>query len=251
MIPRLGVNIDHFATLRQARGTPYPDIAEVAKRVEAAGADQITVHLREDRRHIQDNDVTALSKCLSIPLNLEMAVTPEMVRFASRIKPTWVCFVPEKRKELTTEGGLDVKKQFRRIEKAVETLRKKQIKISIFIEPSKAAVRLSSELGANAIELHTGKFAELTQRRKVNRAQVNSQLSKITEAGLLGQELGLSVHAGHGLDDQNVRQLIEISDAQGSELIQEYNIGHWIVCRAAIVGIDRAIHEMLSSLQAP
>ena len=163
MLTQLGVNIDHIATLRQLRGTPYPDLLEAARIVEKAGAHQITIHLREDRRHIQDADVKLLRAKLKIPMNLEMAVSPEITRIAIKTKPEWACLVPEKRQEVTTEGGLDIAKNKKRIERTIAQLHRAKIKVSAFVEPSLNAVKLSHELGADAVELHTGRYCLATQ----------------------------------------------------------------------------------------
>ncbi len=247
LIPRLGVNIDHFATLRQLRGTPYPDLVEVAKRVETAGAHQITVHLREDRRHIQDRDVFELRKKIGISLNLEMAVSSEIVKIAHKVKPDWVCLVPEKRQEVTTEGGLDVLKMKRRLAPLIRDFKRKKIKVSLFIEPDVRVVAASHELGADAIEIHTGKFCNATQKRYgAKSASIEKQeLKRIEASAVLGQKLGVHVHAGHGFDLENVRKVAAFGR------IEEYNIGHFIVCRAALVGVDQAVREMISAIQAP
>lgn len=242
--PRLGVNIDHIATLRQLRGTPYPDIVEAARLAEKGGARQITVHLREDRRHIQDEDVRRLRSKIKVPLNLEMAVSDEIVKFALKTKPDWVCLVPEKRQEVTTEGGLDLARNYKKTAKAIETLKKAKILVSCFVEPSTEAVKLSHELGADAVEFHTGRFCLATQDKKFAR-RVKPELERIRKAALLAQKSGLHAHAGHGFDYDNVRTVAKL------DLIEEYNIGHAIVCRAAMVGLERAVHEMLSAIIAP
>ncbi len=248
MEAKLGVNIDHIATLRQLRETPYPDLLEAARLVEKAGGHQITVHLREDRRHIQDDDVKRLRGELKIPLNLEMAASEEMTRFASRISPDWVCLVPEKRQEVTTEGGLDLVKGRKRIVPTVVKLKRAGIRVSLFVEPSLQAVRLSHELGVDAVELHTGRYCLATQDPKAgsrSSARAKAELERIAKAAALARKLGLKCHAGHGFDYANVRPVTELN------LIEEYNIGHAIVCRAALVGLERAVREMLSSIQAP
>jgi pyridoxine 5-phosphate synthase len=247
LIPRLGVNIDHFATLRQLRGTPYPDLVEVAKRVEKAGAHQITVHLREDRRHIQDHDVISLRKKIGISLNLEMAVSPEIIRIAHKVKPDWVCLVPEKRQEVTTEGGLNVSRLRKTLGKIVPEFQKKKIKVSLFVEPDTEVIRLAHELGADAVELHTGRYCNATQGRFGSKgaAIAKKELKRIKDAAELGQGLGVHVHAGHGFDLENVRTVAAL------DRIEEFNIGHFIVCRAALVGIDQAVREMISAIQAP
>jgi pyridoxine 5-phosphate synthase len=249
---RLGVNIDHVATLRQLRGTPYPSLVEAARLAEAGGADQITVHLREDRRHIQDQDVKDLRSSLKVALNLEMAVTPEMVKFAQKIRPNWVCLVPEKRRELTTEGGLAIAKNRKAVANAIEKLKQKGIQVSCFIEPSVDAVELSFELGADAVELHTGQFCLAAQGVFGARSSVRreKELSRIQKAGFRAQTLGLHVHAGHGFDYENVSQVVQLRNAQGLPLFEEYNIGHAIVCRSVFVGLERAVAEMRVLLSA-
>jgi pyridoxine 5-phosphate synthase len=247
-LPRLGVNIDHVATLRQLRGTPYPSLLEAARIVENAGGAQITVHLREDRRHIQDADVRDLRKRLRIPLNLEMAATEAMTKIAVRIRPAWNCIVPEKRAELTTEGGLALEKNGRRIGRTIERLKKAGIRVSLFVEPSLKAMKLSANLGADAVELHTGRYCLATQSAK---KKVATEFRRIREAGELARALGLHIHAGHGFDYVNVRAVAALTDVQGRPLIEEYNIGHAIVCRAALVGLDRAVKEMVSAILAP
>lgn len=254
MKPRLGVNIDHVATLRQLRGTKYPSILEAAELCQKAGAEQITVHLREDRRHIQDDDVRVLRAELKVPLNLEMAATEEMLRFASRVRPDWVCLVPEKRNEVTTEGGLDIVKNKRRVAAITERLQKAGIKVSHFIEPSVAVVRLSREIGADAVELHTGQYCLAAQgafgtARSGKKKQ--TELERIIKAATLANQLAMGSHAGHGFDYENVRAVAELTYEKSEPLIEEYNIGHAIVCRAAIVGMERAVREMVSAIYAP
>ena len=255
-VPKLGVNIDHIATLRQLRGTPYPDLLEAAKLAEKAGADQITVHLREDRRHIQDEDVLILKKHLKATLNLEMAVTPAMVRFAIKVKPDWVCLVPEKRREVTTEGGLNLEKSQRKLSSSIRSLKAAGIKVSCFVEPSLSSVRLSHLLGADAVELHTGQYCLATQGAfgKNSPKRADKELERIKKAALLARKLGIRCHAGHGFDYTNVRRVVELEPSPGvinNLLIEEYNIGHSIVCRAALVGLERAVREMVSAIRAP
>lgn len=247
LLPRLGVNIDHIATLRQLRGTPYPDLLEAAKICEKAGAHQITVHLREDRRHIQDADVYALKKKLGIALNLEMAMSAQIVKIAHKVKPDWVCLVPEKREEVTTEGGLDVKKFKKPLSKMIADFQKKKIKVSLFVEPDPKVVELSYELGADAVELHTGRYCMGMQKTLGAKSAdvAKKEFKRITDSAKMGQKLGIHVHAGHGFDLKNVRKVVAL------DLIEEYNIGHAIVCRAAIVGLDQAVKEMLAAVQAP
>ena len=242
----LGVNIDHIATLRQLRGTPYPDIWAAAQMAEAGGADQITVHLREDRRHIQDEDVRILRRKLHVSLNLEMAVSPEMVKFAEKVGPDWSCLVPEKRKEITTEGGLALAGHERRVGSAIQKLKKAGIKVSCFIEPTLQSVRLSHQLGADAIEFHTGRFCLATQGAYGARSEARAaaELERLRKAALVAEKLGLHVHAGHGFDYENVKPVVALKRAKGGALIEEYNIGHAIVCRAAFVGLEAAVREM-------
>jgi pyridoxine 5-phosphate synthase len=254
MLPRLGVNIDHIATLRQLRGTPYPSVLEAARLAEAGGAEQITVHLREDRRHIQDADVKLLRAGLKTTLNLEMGATDEMTRIATKIKPEWVCLVPEKRAEVTTEGGLDVSKNQKKLSQTIARLRKAGIKASLFIEPSIKAVHASAELGADAVELHTGRYCLATQAPGGGaraRKRAEAELERIRKAGLAAKRAGLLVNAGHGFDYENVRPCAALEGDAGEPLIEEYNIGHVIVCRAAIVGMERAVREMVSAILAP
>ena len=253
LLPRLGVNIDHIATLRQLRGTPYPDLLQAAEIAESGGAEQITVHLREDRRHIQDDDVKKLRSRLKVPLNLEMAVSDEMVRIATRLVPDWVCLVPEKRQEVTTEGGLALDKNPKKIRLAIQKLQKSGIRVSLFVEPSLKVIRLSKEYEADAVELHTGKFCLAAQSVSGTRSvsKVKLELERIRKAALLARKLGLHVHAGHGFDYENVRPVAGLVDESGQPLIEEYNIGHSIVCRAAIVGLERAVREMVSAVLAP
>ncbi len=231
-MPKLGVNIDHVATLRQARGTRYPDPVAAALLAEKAGADQITVHLREDRRHIQDFDVRLLRRSIQTELNLEMAVTDEMIRFAADLKPNSVTFVPEKRKELTTEGGLDLKKNRKNLARAVPNLQKSGIRVSLFIDPDEEQVRIAATLKTDAIEIHTGSYADA---KNGNTAR---ELFRIEKAAKQAKEAGLWVAAGHGLNIQNIGPVAEISE------IIEFNIGHAIVARAIFIGFEAAVREM-------
>jgi pyridoxine 5-phosphate synthase len=254
-IALLGVNIDHVATLRQLRGTPYPDLMEAARAAIAGGAGQITVHLREDRRHIQDADVVRLKKELpaGVSLNLEMATSGPINKLALKLKPEWVCLVPERRQEVTTEGGLDLKKSASKLRKLVPQLKKAGILVSLFVEPTIAAVKASQELGADAVELHTGRYCLATQGGlgKKSGEQAKKELARIQQAGALAAEIGLRVHAGHGFDAANVRAVAQLLREDGSPLIEEFNIGHYLVCRAVQVGMTRAVREMLSAISAP
>lgn len=219
--------------------------------VEEAGADQITAHLREDRRHIQDADIKRLRAELKVPLNLEMGATDEMTRIAIRIRPEWACLVPEKRQEVTTEGGLDLVKNKKRLAQTIQKLKKAGIRVSTFIEPTPAAVKLSHELGADAVELHTGRFCMSTQVDKPNTKRIQSELSRIEKAAITARKIGIRPHAGHGFDYQNVRLVAALEDSSRVPLIEEYNIGHAVVCRAAMVGMVQAVREMISSIRAP
>jgi len=234
---RLGVNIDHVATLRQARRTDYPSLLEAAALCEKAGAHGITIHLREDRRHIQDADVYALRETLSTRMNLEMANNPDIVRIALEVKPEEVCMVPERRQELTTEGGLDVVGQRDALVPVVEALSEAGIAVSLFIDPDAQQVEAASAIGAPAIELHTGAYAEHTgtERKK--------ELARLTDAAQRAHALGLVVNAGHGLTLDNVDPILAIPH------LNTLNIGHSIVCRALFVGIEQATREMLEKLQ--
>lgn len=229
----LGVNIDHVATLRQARGTRYPDPVQAAIEAEQAGADAITLHLREDRRHIQDRDVDMLKDILQTRMNLEMAVTDEMLSIAERIKPEDCCLVPERREELTTEGGLDVAGQFERVQKACKRLAAAGVRVSLFIDPDAEQIEAAAKAKAPVIELHTGTFADADSK-----AEEHVELSNIIQGVRLGQELGLQVNAGHGLHYHNVAQIATI------EGIRELNIGHAIVARAVFSGLGPAVAEM-------
>jgi len=229
----LGVNIDHVATLRQARGTRYPDPIQAAIEAEQAGADAITLHLREDRRHIQDRDVEILKDILQTRMNLEMAVTDEMVAIAERIKPADCCLVPERREELTTEGGLDVAGQFDRVKEACEKLKGAGARVSLFIDADAEQIEAASKAGAPVIELHTGSFADADTL-----AQQHLELSSIIQGVKLANDMGLQVNAGHGLHYHNVADIATI------EGIRELNIGHAIVARAVFTGLKDAVMEM-------
>ena len=230
MYQRLYINIDHVATLRQARRTVEPDPVLAAAECENAGADGITAHLREDRRHIQDDDVTRLSTTVRTVLNLEMACTAEMVGIAERLRPYQVTFVPERREEVTTEGGLDVSRDPDSLRSAIKRLADVGVRTSLFIDPDPDAVARSADLGAVAIELHTGRYA--------HHPNDPSALRALEEAARLGREGGLAVHAGHGLTTRNVSPVAAIPE------IEELNIGHSIVSRAVFVGIADAVREM-------
>ena len=229
----LGVNIDHIATLRNARGTHYPDPVHAADIAERAGADGITVHLREDRRHINDRDVRLLAQTINTRLNLEMAVTDEMVNIAREIKPVFCCLVPEKREELTTEGGLDVVGGFDKVKAATEALMDAGIKVSLFIDTDLRQIEAAHKTGAEYIEIHTGHYADAT-----NEEQALAELAKIAKGVTHGHNLGLKVNAGHGLHYHNVKPIAALPE------IIELNIGHAIIARAAFDGLHTAVADM-------
>lgn len=229
----LGVNVDHVATLRQARGTRYPDPVQAAIVAEEAGADGITVHLREDRRHIQERDVRIMKETLQTRMNLEMAVTDDMIEFALSVRPEHVCLVPEKREELTTEGGLDVAGQFDRVSSAVSRLAEAGIEVSLFIDAEPEQIEASYRSGAPVIEIHTGAFADAE-----GEAAQLAELERIKGGVELGNKLGLVVNAGHGLHYHNVEIIAAISG------INELNIGHGIMARAMFSGLGEAVREM-------
>ena len=241
----LGVNVDHVATVRQARYRefaqgmqPEPDPLSFAKIAIEAGASSITAHLREDRRHMQDADLAALKRHLSAPLNMEMAVTPEMVQIASRLRPAAVCLVPENRREVTTEGGLDVRGKKVALKRFIPLLRARKIRISLFVDPDPEIVKWSAELGADCVELHTGAFAH-TSTKKARQAE----LRRLIHAAEAGHAVGLQIHAGHGLHYSNLSDLWTVPH------LTELNIGHSIVSRALTVGARQAVQEMLDQMK--
>lgn len=231
---RLGVNIDHAATLRQVRGgtTAYPNLLELTQTIKDSGGEQITVHLREDRRHIQLHDLVTLTEKCPLPVNLEMAPTDVMAKLAKRYKPDWCCFVPEKRKELTTEGGLDVVKGKKNIQKLVERLQNVGIEISMFIEPSLQQVKASYEVGADAIELHTGRWVRLRGPAK------EKEWKRLVVAAEAAHKLNLSVHAGHGLDFDSAAEIVKLPH------LREVNIGHSLICYSLEMGLGEAVKRM-------
>lgn len=235
---RLGVNIDHVATLRQARGVAYPDPVAAASIVELAGADGIVCHLREDRRHIQDRDLRILRETIQTQLNLEMAATEEMIGIALATRPDIVTLVPEKREELTTEGGLDVIKHFRSLKKTIHQLRKEGIPVSLFVDPDRNQIKASEEVEAEAIEIHTGHYCEAKTP-----IQADKELKRILDAVGEAAKRNLRIAAGHGLNYVNVRRIAEIKE------IEELNIGHSIIARAVLVGLDRAVREMIALIR--
>jgi pyridoxine 5-phosphate synthase len=235
---RLGVNIDHVATLRQVRRASYPDPLFAALLAEQAGADSITLHLREDRRHIQDHDVTRMRESLQTRMNLEMAATEAMLRFARELRPQDCCLVPERREELTTEGGLDVAGQVERLKDCCTGLDDAGIRVSLFIDPEPEQLEAALEVGAPVVELHTGAYAEATGERQA------MELMRLTEAARFGSRIGLTVHAGHGLHYHNVQPVAAIPE------IVELNIGHAIVARAVADGMGPAVREMKALMDA-
>ncbi|MCH8263579.1 MAG: pyridoxine 5'-phosphate synthase [Proteobacteria bacterium] len=234
----LGVNIDHIATLRQARLTRYPDPVQAAFLAEQAGADSITVHLREDRRHIQERDIDLLRQSMLTPMNLEMAVTENMLEFAEKVNPEFCCLVPESREELTTEGGLDVAGQIGRMSEACARLKKAGIRVSLFIDADSRQITAALETGTEVIELHTGHYADAA----FGRAR-EIELKKIVSGVEQAKSLGLKVNAGHGLNYQNVRHIAQIPD------IEELNIGHGIIARAVFTGLEEAVREIKRIMQ--
>ena len=233
----LGVNIDHVATLRQARGTDYPSVIEAARVAEAAGADAITIHLREDRRHIQDHDVEDLAGTLTTRMNLELALTDEMLSFAERIRPADVCLVPERRAELTTEGGLNLDADPARLKAACQRLSEAGIRVSLFIDPDPAALDQAAEVGAPVVELHTGCYAE------ARGPAVAEELARLQRALQHGLNLGLQVNAGHGLHRDNLAPVVALTG------LRELDIGHAIIARAVFVGLDAAVREVLAIMR--
>ena len=229
----LGVNVDHVATLRQARGTDYPQVFHAALLAEQGGADGITIHLREDRRHIQDRDVELVKESINSRLNLEMAVTDEMIQIALRTQPEFVCLVPEKREELTTEGGLDVVGNFDKIKRACETLGENDIKTSLFIDAQSDQIEAAASVGAPFIEIHTGHYAdaETETSKKQHFEQIHNGVRHAVD-------LGLTVNAGHGLHYHNVQEIAAIKE------IYELNIGHSIIARAVFTGLEKAVSDM-------
>jgi len=230
----LGINIDHVATLRNARGTAYPDPLKAARLAEEAGADLITLHLREDRRHIKDADLLALRPLIKTRMNLECAVTPEMIQIACLVKPHDVCLVPEKRAEVTTEGGLDVLGHYDAVKLAINQLQEAAIRVSLFIDPDEKQIAAAKELGATVIELHTGRYADVTGDEQIK------ELERIKKAAAYGVSIGLRVNAGHGLHEGNVMPIAAITD------LSELNIGHAIVAEALFKGWQKAILDMKS-----
>ena len=235
---RLGVNIDHVATVRNARGSGYPDPVRAALLAVEAGADGITAHLREDRRHITDDDIARLATGLTVPLNLEMAATDEMLAIALKHRPHAACIVPEKREERTTEGGIDAAGQFERLSPIVAQLREAGVRVSLFIEPDAAQIDAAIRLGAPVVELHTGRYAELDGEART------AELRRLSDAAALAAKNGIEVHAGHGLTFDNVGPIAAIPQ------VRELNIGHFLIGEALFVGLDGAVRRMREEMDA-
>mgnify|MGYP001320664137 CR=1 FL=1 len=236
---RLGVNIDHVATIRKARGEKHPEPFLVAKKALKYGADSITIHLREDRRHINDNDLKLISSIKSIPLNLEMASNSEMLKIAIKHKPKFVCIVPEKRNEVTTEGGLNLKKNYNKLKKTISTLNNNKIRTSLFINPTKSDVLISKSLKTKCIEFHTGKISNLVKQNKA----FQNELTKIKKCATYAKFLNLEVHAGHGMDYKTAEILSKIQE------IEEFNIGHFIIGESIIFGLKHTINKFKKILK--
>tara|TARA_B100001093_G_scaffold338650_1_gene323426 strand:+ start:9367 stop:10104 length:738 start_codon:yes stop_codon:yes gene_type:complete len=231
---KLGVNIDHVATLRNARGGNYPDVITAAKIAEQSGADSITVHLREDRRHINENDLENLLSNINIPLNLEIAAKQETIEIALNNKPKSICFVPENRQEITTEGGLDVKNNFNYLKEIIDPVLKTDIEVAVFVDPSKEQLQATKELGVKTIELHTGAYANAFE----NKLNIEFELDKLRSNAFLANKLLLNCHAGHGLNFDNVVSIAKISN------ILELNIGHFIIADSIFNGLKKSIQKM-------
>ena len=233
---RLGVNIDHVATIRNARGGKYPSIVRAAKLVENSGADLITVHLREDRRHINEEDLKCILDCINIPLNLEISLNKEVIAIAKKYKPYSICFVPENREELTTEGGLDVVSNFDKIKTIIEPLLNERINIALFINPNKDQLLATNELGIKTIEFHTGAYANAFENNNID--EIESELKKIKDNVIFAKNLNIVSHAGHGLTFENVSDISSIPD------IRELNIGHFLIGESIFLGLSDSIFKM-------
>ena len=236
---RLGVNIDHVATLRNARGGIHPDPLSTAKFLMKKGVSSITIHLREDRRHIKDSDVIKICKDKKIPVNLEIALDEKVIKIALKNNPSYVCLVPEKRKEITTEGGLNLQKYKNRIKKTLDIFKKNRIRTSLFINPNLKNIKLSKKLNVDCVELHTGKFSELVKSKK----SYKNELLKIKRCTNFADKIGLEVHAGHGLDYKSTRILNKIKQ------IKEFNIGHFIIGESILYGLNNVIKNFKTLLQ--
>ena len=230
---RLGVNIDHVATVRKARGSTHPDPTSIAKHVMECGAHSITIHLREDRRHIKDLDVVKICKNKKIITNLEISLNDDVLKIALKNKPNFICIVPEKRKEVTTEGGLNLSKNIRKISKIIKKFKKKKIRTSLFIDPNPKDIKIAKELDADCIELHTGKISDLIKNKK----NYTHEYKKIKKCCILGKKIGLEIHAGHGLDYKTTSILSKLKE------IEEFNIGHFIIGESIIYGLKNTIKK--------
>ena len=230
-VTKLGVNIDHVATVRNARGEDYPSPLRAAKIMEKSGVDSVTIHLREDRRHIKDTDLILIKKNLRIPLNLEIAPTNKMINISLKYRPDYVCIVPEKRKEITTEGGLNLKKKYKVIKKHLKRLKQKKIRTSLFIEPNLDDIKIAREINTDCIEIHTGKFCKMVNENR----KFSNELKRINKAVKFANNLGLEVHAGHGITFASAKILSKIKG------IQEFNIGHFIIGEAIFIGIKDTV----------
>jgi len=233
MKKKLGVNIDHVATIRNARGENYPEPFKAALVAQKSGADSLTIHLREDRRHINEHDLIKIKRKIKIPLNLEIAPTKEMLGIAIKHKPDYACIVPEKRREITTEGGLNLKKNPKFLKKIIKSLKRNSIRVSLFIEPKISNIKIAKELGADCIELHTGKFCRFFNNKK----KFNSIFLNIKKSSIFADKNGMEVHAGHGLTYKSARQIAKI------KTISEFNIGHFIVAESIFIGLKDSIKK--------
>ncbi len=236
---RLGVNIDHVATVRNARGEHHPEPLKAARYAKKSGADSITIHLREDRRHIKDLDVKKICGVKNLPVNLEISTNPEIVKIALKVNPNFICIVPENRKEITTEGGLDLKRNKKHIKKIISKFKNKKIRTSLFINPSVNDIKLSSDIGADCVEIHTGRFANLIKSKKKYR----SEFFKIKNSSILANKLGIEVHAGHGLDYKSTKILSRIKQ------IKEFNIGHFLIGESIFDGLFFVIRKFKKILR--
>ncbi len=228
---RLGINIDHVATLRNARGETHPNPIEAAKFVKKMGADSITIHLREDRRHINDEDAKKICQIKNLKVNLEISTNLKILKIAEKIKPNFICIVPENRKEITTEGGLDLKKNYTKIKKIISKFKKKKIRTSLFINPSLNDVEISNKLGTDCVEIHTGRLSNLVKNKK----KYYTELNRIKKCSILADNLSIEVHAGHGLDYKSTKLLLSIRQ------IKEFNIGHFIIGESIFHGLKNVI----------
>ena len=235
---KLGVNIDHVATIRNARGEIYPDPLRAALIAQKSGADSITIHLREDRRHIRDHDLKNIKKKLKIPLNLEIAPTKEMLRIAINNKPDFVCIVPEKRQEITTEGGLNLKKNRKFIKKIIKNLQNNKIRVSLFIEPKINDIKFSNSLGADCVELHTGNFCNMFNKGK----KTTKEYIKLERSANYAKSIGLEVHAGHGLTIKSAHHISKIKN------ISEFNIGHFLIAESLFLGLNNTIKKFKKAI---